>query len=153
MIGNAPARNNKGIDKESQPSATTVTGSLLQKPVTLAAANLGSCDKNPGKADTTINTGAIFGKRRPSSKMFNPRVDGAKSSWGGIRPAAGKHSKNLKNEKYLENLKISARQGSFISDKTCDGTHPIGAVYGDPGGSKVLEGMSNKDNCGGAGTK
>jgi hypothetical protein len=62
-IVNAPARNNRGIDKESQPYTTTVTGSLLQKPVTLAAANLGLCDKNPGKADTTMDTGAIFGKK------------------------------------------------------------------------------------------
>jgi hypothetical protein len=52
-IVNAPARNNRGIHKEYQSPTTTVTGSLSQKQVTLAAANLGSCDKNPVKADTT----------------------------------------------------------------------------------------------------
>jgi hypothetical protein len=62
-IVNAPARNNRGIDKESQSPTTTVTGSLLHKPVTLAAADLGSCDKNPGEADTTMDTGSIFGKK------------------------------------------------------------------------------------------
>jgi hypothetical protein len=67
-IGNAPARNSRGIDKESQPSTTTVTGSLLQKPVTLVAANLRSCDKNPGKADTTMDTGAIFGKKEAAQR-------------------------------------------------------------------------------------
>jgi hypothetical protein len=58
-----PAHNNRGIDEDSQSPTTTVTSSLLQKPVTLAAANLGSCDKDPGKADTTMDTGAIFKKK------------------------------------------------------------------------------------------
>jgi hypothetical protein len=62
-IVNVPACNNRGIDKESQSPTTTVTGYLLQKPVTLAAVNLDSCSKNPGKADTTMDTGAIFRKK------------------------------------------------------------------------------------------
>jgi hypothetical protein len=102
-IVNAPARNNRGIDKESQSPTTPVTGSLLQKPVTLSAANLGSCYKNPGKADSTIDTGAIFEKKGGSSKWFDPRGEGAKSSRGadrgGVRPAAGKHSKKWKKWK------------------------------------------------------
>jgi hypothetical protein len=97
-IDNAPACNNRGIDKETRSTTTTVTGSLLQKPVTLAAANLGSCDNNPGEADTTIDTGAIFAKEGGSlQSWFDPRDDGAKSGRGadkgGIRPAALKHSK------------------------------------------------------------
>jgi hypothetical protein len=54
-IDNAPALNNRGINQEKKGASDTVTGSLLQKPVTLAAANLGSYDKSPGKADTTVN--------------------------------------------------------------------------------------------------
>jgi hypothetical protein len=34
-----------------------------------------------------------------------------------MRPAAGKYSKKLKNEKKLEKLKSSALQGAFISGK------------------------------------
>jgi hypothetical protein len=79
-IDNTPARNNRGIDEESRATTTTVTGSLLQKPVTLAVANLGSCDKNPGKADTKIYTGAIFAKEGGSlQSWFYPRYDGAKN--------------------------------------------------------------------------
>jgi hypothetical protein len=55
--------------------------------------------------------------------------------------------------KRLENLKSSARQGAFISEKIRDDPYPTGAMDGNPGGSKVSEGMSNKDNCGAAGTK
>jgi hypothetical protein len=53
----------------------------------------------------------------------------------------------------LEKLKSSARQGAFISEKNNDDPHPTGAMDGNPGGSKFSEGMSNKDNCGAAGTK
>jgi hypothetical protein len=53
----------------------------------------------------------------------------------------------------VESLKSSAQQGAFISDKTSDDPHSTGAMDGNPGGSKVSEGMSNKDNCGAAGTK
>jgi hypothetical protein len=60
-IDNAPALNNRGIDKDKAVTTATVTSSLLQKTVTLASANLGSCDKNPGKADTILDTGAIVG--------------------------------------------------------------------------------------------
>jgi hypothetical protein len=117
-----PAHNNRGIDKESQSPTTTVTGSLLQKPVTLAAANLGSCDKNPGKAYTTMDTGAIFEKKGGSSKWFDLRGNGAKSSRGadkgGIKPAAGKHSKNLKNRKnrkvQLDKEHLSRKKISMI---------------------------------------
>jgi hypothetical protein len=55
--------------------------------------------------------------------------------------------------KMNKTLKSSARQGAFISDKIINDTHPTGAMGGNPGGSKVSEGMSNKDNCGAAGTK
>jgi hypothetical protein len=67
-IVNAPARNNRGIDQDKAVTTATATGSLLQKPVTLAAANLGSYDRNPGKADTTMNTGAIFGKKEAAQR-------------------------------------------------------------------------------------
>jgi hypothetical protein len=40
-IDNAPALNNRGINQDKAGTIATVTGSLLQKPVTLAAANLG----------------------------------------------------------------------------------------------------------------
>jgi hypothetical protein len=157
-IDNAPARNNRGIDEGNRAPAVTVNGSLLKKPVTLAAANLGSCEKNPGKAYTTIDMGAIFEKEGGSLKSwFDPRGDEAKSGRGadkgGIRPAAGKHSKNLKNVKTLKNLKSSARQGALISQKIRDDPQTKGAMYGNSGGSTVSEGMSNKDNCGGTGTK
>jgi hypothetical protein len=55
--------------------------------------------------------------------------------------------------KNVKKLKSSARQGAFISDKIRDAPHPNGAMDGNSGGSKVSEGMSNKDNCGAAGTK
>jgi hypothetical protein len=73
-IINAPARTNTGIDKENKGSTATITGSLFQKLVTLAAANLGSCDKNPGMADTTgmadtrMDTGAIFGGKEAGQR-------------------------------------------------------------------------------------
>jgi hypothetical protein len=97
--------------------------------------------------------------RAPSSEkrrqLKEVRSEGRrrKKRSGGIRPAAGKHSKHLKNEKYLEKLKSSARQGAFISDNMIDYHHPTGAMDGNSGGSKVSEGMNNKDNCGAAGTK
>jgi hypothetical protein len=50
-------------------------------------------------------------------------------------------------------LKSSAQQGAFISEKNSDDPHPTGSMDGNAGGSKVSEGMSNKDNCGAAGTK
>jgi hypothetical protein len=50
-------------------------------------------------------------------------------------------------------LKSSARQGELISEKISDGPHPTGAMDVNTGVSKVSEGMSNKDNCGAAGTK
>jgi hypothetical protein len=53
----------------------------------------------------------------------------------------------------LENLKNSAQQGAFISEKISYYHHPTGAKDGNPVGSKVSEGMSDKDNCGAAGTK
>jgi hypothetical protein len=101
-IGNAPSLNNRIIDQEKAVTTATATGSLLQKPVTLAAANLGSCDKNPGKADTILDTGAIVGNEEGNTQIWiAPRVDGAKSGQGfdkgGSRPAAEKKSNNLKN--------------------------------------------------------
>jgi hypothetical protein len=107
-IINAPDRNSRGIDKESQPSTTTVTGSLLQKLVTLAAANLGSCDKNPGKADTKMNTGAIFRKKVGSSKRFHTRSDCTRSG------RAGKHSKNWKNEKIGKFEKFNSATSIYL---------------------------------------
>jgi hypothetical protein len=126
--------------------------------VTLAAANVGSCDKNPGKADTTINTGAIVGNEGGSiQSWFDTRGDGAKScrgvDKGGIRPATGKKSKKLKNVENLKILKSSARQGEFISDKIRHAPNPTGAMDGHPGGCKGSEGMGNKDNYGATGTK
>jgi hypothetical protein len=53
----------------------------------------------------------------------------------------------------LENLKSSARQEAFILDKINDAPHPTGAMDGKSGRYKVSDGMSNKDNCGAAGTK
>jgi hypothetical protein len=50
-------------------------------------------------------------------------------------------------------LKSSAQQGAFISDKIIDDPHPTGVMDGNTCGSKVSEGMSNKDNCGAAGKK
>jgi hypothetical protein len=83
-----------------------------------------------------------------------------RSEWLRRKKRSGRHqarhgetSKNMKNETNLENLKSSARQGVFISDKISDDPRPTGAMYGNPGRSKVSEGMSNKDNCGAAGTK
>jgi hypothetical protein len=95
-IVNAPARNNRGIDKENKGPTATVTGSLFQTPVTLAAANLGSCDKNPCMAYTTMDTGAIFGKKRQLKEVRSEWRRRKKRS-GGIRPTAGKHQKKLKN--------------------------------------------------------
>jgi hypothetical protein len=62
--------------------------------------------------------------------------------WGGNR-------KIEKNEK----LKSSAHQGEFISEKNRHATNPTGAMDGNSGGCKGSEGMRNKDNWGGAGTK
>jgi hypothetical protein len=49
-------------------------------------------------------------------------------------------------------LKSSSQQRIFISEKISDYPHPNGAMDENPCGSKVSEGMSNKDNCGAAGT-
>jgi hypothetical protein len=57
-------------------------------------------------ADTTME--------RSQLKEVRSEGDGAKRGWGGIRPAAGKHSKKLKTLKTLKKLKSSARQGAFI---------------------------------------
>jgi hypothetical protein len=94
-IDNSPALNNRGIDQDKSVTTATATGSLLQKPVMLAAANLGSCDKNPGKADTILDTGAILGNEGGNIKSWvDPRGDGAKIGRGVdkgvIRPATGK---------------------------------------------------------------
>jgi hypothetical protein len=40
----------------------------VPKPVTVASANLGACDKNPGMADTTMDKGAIFGKKEAAQR-------------------------------------------------------------------------------------
>jgi hypothetical protein len=55
--------------------------------------------------------------------------------------------------KKIEKLKSSARQGEFILDKIRHAPNPIGAMDGNSGGCKSLEGVRNKDNCGAAGTK
>jgi hypothetical protein len=99
MIGNAPARNNMGINEENKGSTATVTGSLFQKPVTLATANLGPCDKNPGMAYTTMYMGAIFGKKEAAQR-------------GSIRGATAKKAVGVAsgrprgNTKTFEKLKI-----------------------------------------------
>jgi hypothetical protein len=62
-IDNAPDHNNRGIDQTKTFTTPTVTGSLLQKPVTVAAGNQVSCDNNPGQAVTTDTTGAIIEKK------------------------------------------------------------------------------------------
>jgi hypothetical protein len=98
-IDNSPALNNRGINQDKAVTTATATDSLLQKPLTLAAANLGSCDKNPGKADTILDMGAFVGKKEGNPESWaDPRGDGAKSGWGvdkgGIRLAAGKFRKN-----------------------------------------------------------
>jgi hypothetical protein len=95
-IDNAPALNNRDIDQDKAVTPATATGSLLQKPVTLAAANLGSCDKNPGKVDTILNTGAIIRNEGVNIESWvDPRGDGSKSGRcvdsGGIRLAALKN--------------------------------------------------------------
>jgi hypothetical protein len=61
-------------------TTATVTGYILQKLVTVAAGNLGSCDKNPGKADTKDETGAIVGKNGGNTKegCVDPRGAGKK---------------------------------------------------------------------------
>jgi hypothetical protein len=91
-ISNALARNIRGIDEENKGSPATVTSSLFQKPVTLAAANLGSYDKSPDMADTTMDTGAIF-EKGGSSKRFDPRGDGAKATGA----ASGRPRGNIQN--------------------------------------------------------
>jgi hypothetical protein len=64
--------------------------------VTVTVGNLGSCDKNPGKADTKDETGAIVGKSGGNMKegCVDPRGAGAKRGRGidkgGSRPAAEK---------------------------------------------------------------
>jgi hypothetical protein len=74
--------------------------------------------------------------------------DGAKSGQGidkgGIRQNPGGNSKKLKS---------SARQGAFMLDKFRDAPHPTGAMDGNSGGCKSLEGVRNKDNCETTGTK
>jgi hypothetical protein len=64
----------------------------------------------------------------------------------------GSIKKNKKWNKF-EKLKSSAQQGAFISDKISDDNHPTGSMDVNPVGSKVSEGMSNKDNCGATGIK
>jgi hypothetical protein len=81
---------NRGINKESYSPTTIVTGSLLQKPVTLASVNLGSCDKKPGQADTTIDTaGAIFQKKEAAQSGLLQEVTAQKAVGVPIRAASG----------------------------------------------------------------
>jgi hypothetical protein len=95
-IKNVPAINNRGIDEEKTCTTATVTGSLLQKSVTVAAGNLGSCDKNPGKEDTKDKTGAIVEKNGGNKKegWVDPRGVGEKATGASIREAAGWPQKN-----------------------------------------------------------
>jgi hypothetical protein len=142
----APALNNSGIDQDKTVTTATATGSLLQKPVTLEAANLGSCDKNPGKADTILDTGAIVGSEGGNIESWvDLRGAGSKIDRGvdkvGIRPPQEK----------IKILKKSAQQGEFISDKIIDALTPTSAMDGNSGGCKGSEGMRNKDKCGAAG--
>jgi hypothetical protein len=53
----------------------------------------------------------------------------------------------------LKNLKSSARQGEFISERILHAPDPTGAIDGNLGGCKFSEGMRSKDNCGAAGTQ
>jgi hypothetical protein len=84
-IDNAPDHNNRGNYQAKTCETATVTVSLLQKPVTAAAGNQGSCDKNPGKADTTDEMGVIDRKHGGNKKegCFDPR-DGVLKSGRGI---------------------------------------------------------------------
>jgi hypothetical protein len=125
-IDNTPTLNNRVIDQDKAGTIPTVTSSLLQKPVTLAADNLGSCDKNPGKVDTILilDTGAVVRNEGGNKESwFDPRGDEAKSGRGvdkgDSRPTEGKKSKSLKS---------SARQGEFISDKIRHHPYPISGM-------------------------
>jgi hypothetical protein len=97
-IDNAPTLNNRGIDQEKTGTSATVTGSLLQKPITVAAGNLGSCGMNPGKADTKDETAPSSKKTEATRKVGSIRGAPAQKSGRGIdkgdsRPAAEKMGK------------------------------------------------------------
>jgi hypothetical protein len=111
IIDNTPEQNKRGIYKGQTFTTTTVNGSLVQKPVTVAEGNQGSCDKNPVQAVTTDKMDAIVGKNGgPREVSVSQRDDGAKSGQvivkGGRKPAAGKMVKvqlakgNLAPQKY-----------------------------------------------------
>jgi hypothetical protein len=95
-IDNAPDHNTRVIDRSKSCTTTTVTSSLLQKPVTIASGNQGSCDKNPGQEVTTEETGAIVRKNGGNKKegWVDIRGDGTEIGRGidkgGSRPAAEK---------------------------------------------------------------
>jgi hypothetical protein len=67
-INNAPDQHGRVVDQAKTCTTNTVTGSLLQKPVTVAASNQGSCDRNTGKAVTTDKMGAIIVKNGGNKK-------------------------------------------------------------------------------------
>jgi hypothetical protein len=58
-IDNSPALNNRGIYQEKKGKKATVTGSLLQKPVTVTAGNLGSCKEKRAHARLSVHGAAL----------------------------------------------------------------------------------------------
>jgi hypothetical protein len=79
-IDNTPDHNTRDIDQTKNCTTTTVTGSLLHKPVTVAAGNQGSCDKNPRQAVTTVQM-----KRAPSWKRKRgPKKEGCVDHHGAM---------------------------------------------------------------------
>jgi hypothetical protein len=124
-IDNGPALNNRGIDQDKAVTTATVTGSLLQKPVILAAANLGSCDKNPDKADTILDTGTIVGNEGGNKEsLVDPRGDGAKTGRGADKAGRRKFFETFEKCEKMKNLKSAARQREFISEKNRHAPNP-----------------------------
>jgi hypothetical protein len=78
LNNNARGHNKRGIATGQPFTTTTVTGSLVQKPVTAAEGNQGSCDKNPDKAASTADTDAIVEKNGGGKECWvDPRNNGA----------------------------------------------------------------------------
>jgi hypothetical protein len=95
---NALDHNKRGINQAKTCTTTTVTGSLLQKSVTVAAGNQGSCDKNPGQAVHTDETGAIVGENGGHKKevWIDPQAMAQEAAGVSIRMAALRPQKKLK---------------------------------------------------------
>jgi hypothetical protein len=62
VLNNTPGQKKPGITTDQPFTTTTVTSYLVHELATAAGGNQVSCDKNPDKAVSTVDTDAIMGE-------------------------------------------------------------------------------------------